>query len=291
MGYRSQIAKTMLIALFETTFFLLNDAARNASFDENYNVTWGNNHVLFLNQKREVQLTLDKSSGAGFASKSYFGSGVFQMRIKVPGKDSAGIVTAFYLFLNTTVHYELDFEFLGDRPGKPIQLQTNVFLNGVGGREQKVILWFDPSADFHYYKLLWNQHQVVFFVDDTPIRVFKNIKGVGFPNKSMQVLVSLWDGSSWATDDGRTKANYAYAPFQAHFQDFNVDGCPSPPTYPNTDCYSQKHWWNTGNYSQLNPQLLKTCEDVKKKYMEYNYCTDRIRYPNGPPLECGSGKS
>lgn len=66
------------------------------------------------------------------------------------------------LFLNTTVHDELDFEFLGNRPGKPVSLQTNVFINHTGGREQKLNLWFDPSADFHYYKIVWNHHQIVY---------------------------------------------------------------------------------------------------------------------------------
>ncbi|KAI3678704.1 hypothetical protein L6452_38007 [Arctium lappa] len=269
------------------TFFLFNNALRNAGFDENYAVNWGNQHVLFLNQGREVQLSLDSSSGAGFQSKEYFASGYFQMRIKLPDKDSAGVVTAFYLYTDVNTHDELDFEFLGNRPGKPIALQTNVFTNGVGGREQKTNLWFDPTADFHYYKLLWNQQQIVFFVDDIPIRVFKNNinKGVGYPTGTMRVMVSLWDGSNWATDGGRSKANYSNAPFQAHFQDFNIDGCPSTPTSPNKECYSTKYSWNEKEYWQLNSNQLKAYENVRKKYMTYDYCADRKRYPTPPP-EC-----
>ena len=57
---------------------------------------------------------------------------------------------------------ELDFEFLGAREGKPIQIQTNVFINGQGNREQKFVLWFDPSADFHTYGILWNPYQIAY---------------------------------------------------------------------------------------------------------------------------------
>lgn len=59
------------------------------------------------------------------------------------------------------LHEEMDFEFLGSRIGMPYVLQTNVFANGVGNREQKIHLWFDPTIDFHDYKILWNAHQIV----------------------------------------------------------------------------------------------------------------------------------
>lgn len=204
------------------------------------------------------------------------------MRIKLPDKDSAGVVTAFYLTSDTSKHDELDFEFLGNKQGKPITLQTNVFSNGKGDREQRTLLWFDPTADFHTYKILWNQYHIVFYVDNMPIREFKNNTriGVSYPSQPMNIEVSLWNGDSWATDGGRTKINWTEAPFKANFQGFDVDGCAF-----NQNCYSSNYWWNNKKFWNLDPSQRRQYDQVRKKYMNYDYCTDKHRFPTPPP-EC-----
>nr|XP_004510291.3 xyloglucan endotransglucosylase/hydrolase protein 2-like [Cicer arietinum] len=229
-----------------------------------------------------------RNIGAGFASKMTYGSGFFHMRIKVPGSDSAGVVTAYYLKTLGKLHEEMDFEFLGSRIGMPYVLQTNVFANGVGNREQKIHLWFDPTIDFHDYKILWNAHQIVFYVDNIPIRVYKNNTNIGasYPSNAMQIQVSLWNGEDWATEGGKAKINWNYAPFKAYFQGFDVSGCPSlNPNLVDPKCFNGNFWWNNQNYWQLNPQEEKQLENIKKNYVIYDYCTDRKRYPT-PPIEC-----
>ncbi|KAL4286334.1 hypothetical protein S245_065998 [Arachis hypogaea] len=262
--------------------------SREVSFDQNYKVIWGDNHVVSLNQGTEIQLLMDNSSGSGFGSKKNYGSGFFHLRIKVPGGDSAGVVTAYYMTSQGSRHDELDFEFLGNKKGKPYILQTNVFSEGEGNREQRLRLWFDPTQDFHHYRILWNQHQIVFFVDNIPIRVFKNMSNIGvrYPTKPMQTQASLWDGDSWATDGGRTKINWNSAPFKAYFQGFDVKGCEVLQDSSDIQhCASHKYQWNTPSFWQLDPVRQRQYENVKTRYMIYDYCTDRKRNPT-PPLEC-----
>ncbi|KAI3876637.1 hypothetical protein MKX03_027659 [Papaver bracteatum] len=234
-------------------------------FDRNYKITWG--HVSTLDRGKTIQLSL-------------YGSGYIRLRMKLPNKNSAGVVTTFYM--KWKAHDELDFEFLGDKEGKPYRVQTNVFANGGGNKEQWITLWFDPTSAYHNY-------------NHTPIRVYKNKAsiGVNYPTKPMHIESSLWNGDSWATYGGQTKIDWSQAPFTAYFKEFNVDGCAlglssnhKVPDEKNPDCYSSKFWWNNKRkYWRLNSQQHAAYKNVKKNHMYYDYCSDLPRFPI-LPKEC-----
>ncbi|XP_021276024.1 xyloglucan endotransglucosylase/hydrolase protein 22-like, partial [Herrania umbratica] len=181
---------------------------------------------------------------------------------------------------------EIDFEFLGNLTGDPYTVHTNVITGGKGDREQQFHLWFDPTVDFHTYSILWNPHVIVFYVDGTPIREFKNLDStkVPFPKSSaMRIHSSIWNADDWATRGGLVKTDWTKAPFTASYKNFSTQACIWPSgvgTYP---CNSYP--WLA---KELDAASLERLLWVQKHYMVYNYCIDRERFPQGLPPECAA---
>ncbi|KAJ1417161.1 Xyloglucan endo-transglycosylase, C-terminal [Sesbania bispinosa] len=248
-------------------------------FEQNYAPLWGPENVRVLDQSSEVQLTLDQHSGCGFQSLQKYGSGWFSMRIKMPDKDSTAVITTFYLNSdnNNVPRDEIDFELLGGNKERPYILHTNIYINGQGGREQQIYLWFDPTVDFHNYTLLWNQKQLVFMVDNIPIRVFKNTteKGGSYPTQAMRIMATIWS-STWASNGA--PVNWTNAPFEAHYRGFAINACQTQNT-SDQQCHSSEFWWNTDKYWSLNSLQKQAYNNVRSKYLHYDYCTKNFQSP------------
>nr|KYP34849.1 Xyloglucan endotransglucosylase/hydrolase protein A [Cajanus cajan] len=261
MGSSLWIVCLILASLASAAFCANPRRPVDVQFARNYVPTWAFDHIKYFNGGSEIQLHLDKYTGTGFQSKGSYLFGHFSMYIKMVPGDSAGTVTAFYLSSQNAEHDEIDFEFLGNRTGQPYILQTNVFTGGKGDKEQRIYLWFDPTLAYHRYSILWNLYQIVFFVDDVPIRVFKNSKdlGVKFPFDQPMKIYNTYKG-------------------------FHIDGCEA--SVNAKFCATQgKRWWDQPEFRDLDAAQWRRLRWVRQKYTIYNYCTDRKRYPQLPP-EC-----
>ncbi|XP_008246199.2 PREDICTED: probable xyloglucan endotransglucosylase/hydrolase protein 23, partial [Prunus mume] len=230
----------------------------------------------------------DKASGSGFQSKNEYLFGKIDMQLKLVPGNSAGTVTAYYLSSKGSTWDEIDFEFLGNLSGDPYILHTNVFSQGKGNREQQFYLWFDPTADFHTYSILWNPQRIVFSVDGTPIREFKNQEsnGVPFPkNQPMRIYSSLWNADDWATRGGLIKTDWSRAPFTASYRNFNANNACVSSNGASSCSSSTSNAWLSEELDLTRQERLRW---VQKNYMIYNYCTDAKRFPQGLPTECKS---
>ncbi|GMH11048.1 hypothetical protein Nepgr_012889 [Nepenthes gracilis] len=265
----------------------------SANFDELFRPSWALDHFIY--QGDLLELKLDNHSGAGFESKSKYLFGKVTAQIKLVEGDSAGTVTAFYMSSDGPAHNEFDFEFLGNVTGEPYLLQTNVYVNGVGNREERLNLWFDPTKGFHSYSILWNQRQVLFLVDETPIRVHTNLehKGIPFPkDQAMGVYSSIWNADDWATQGGRVKTDWSHAPFIASYKAFEIDACECPVPTAAVDnvkrcssSWGKQYWWDKPSLSELTLHQTHQLLWVRAKHLVYDYCTDTARFVV-TPVEC-----
>ncbi|XP_047308067.1 probable xyloglucan endotransglucosylase/hydrolase protein 26 [Impatiens glandulifera] len=188
-------------------------------------------------------------------------------------------------------HDEIDFEFLGNVTGQPYTIHTNIYIKGVGNREQQFRLWFDPTSCYHNYTIHWNPSAVVWYVDSIPIRVFRNYENIGipFPNQNgMRVYSSLWNADDWATQGGRIKTDWTEAPFIARYTNFKARACKWNGKISITQCGNKTaaNWWTSTVYSQLSYDKQGQMNWVRDNYMIYDYCKDVNRFNGQIPAEC-----
>ncbi|CAM8967591.1 unnamed protein product [Rhodiola kirilowii] len=248
------------------------------SFNQGYRTLWGPQHQRV--DQNTLTLWLDGSSGSGFKSRQMYRNGYFGANIKLQTGYTAGVITSFYLSNSEDFpghHDEIDIEFLGTTPGKPYTLQTNVYIRGSGdghiiGREMRFHLWFDPTIDYHYYAILWTPVEIIFFVDDVPIRRYARKNEKTFPLRPMYMYGSIWDASSWATENGKYKANYNYQPFVGKYKDFKIGGCTtSSPSSCRSPSVSPSRSYGLSR-RQLSAMLW-----AQRNHLVYDYCNDHSR--------------
>lgn len=133
---------------------------------------------------------------------------------------------------------------------------------------------------------------VRFYVDDTPIREFKNLESIGvpFPKKQpMRIFSSIWNADDWATRGGLVKTDWTKAPFIASYRNFIANACvwssgtSSCSSKSPSSISSTSGSWLSKELDLASKQKLKW---VQEKFMIYNYCTDTKRFPQGFPQEC-----
>lgn len=109
-------------------------------------------------------------------------------------------------------------------------------------------------------------------VDDVPIRRYPRKSAATFPLRPMWVYGSIWDASSWATEDGKYKADYRYQPFVARYTDFKACGCTAyAPAWCRPVSVSPFH---SGGLSRQQYWAMRW---LQSHHLVYDYCRDQKR--------------
>eukprot|EP00270_Netrium_digitus_P014368 TRINITY_DN4873_c0_g1_i1.p1 TRINITY_DN4873_c0_g1~~TRINITY_DN4873_c0_g1_i1.p1 ORF type:complete len:288 (+),score=16.48 TRINITY_DN4873_c0_g1_i1:98-961(+) len=239
-----------------------------------------------------VRFSADKTGQSAIVSYHRYVHGVFTARMRLPAGDSAGMVSCFYLGssanskMPNSKRDELDMEFLGNTYPSGIILHTNYYAQGVGNHEEQFQLWFDPSADYHEYEFQWTWERVIWLVDGIPLRSLNRAAGQsgykapGFLYQPMAIISSIWDGSDWATDHGKIRANYDLSPFNVFVASVDLtQACRF--RRPALPCaWSTKNRWDT----PLTAAQLGQMAWYRSKYLLYTYTDPSHRKDSFPAI-------
>lgn len=189
-----------------------------------FNVGWRADHITFANGFMILQLDTatcpsgcsGKPYAAGeYRTNDYYGYGKYETRFKAA--KGSGLVTAFFTYTgpsNGTQHHEIDIEILGKDTTK---MQTNYFVNGVGGHEQLIPLGFDAAAGYHNYAFVWTASKIEWYVDDVLVHTESAGAGQPLPSLPGRIMANMWAGTG-------------------------VDSWLGPFTYPGTPLYAKYDW-------------------------------------------------
>lgn len=119
-----------------------------------------------------------------------------------------------------------------------------------------------------------------FHVDDVPIRRYPRKSDATFPLRPMSAYGSIWDASSWATEEGKYKADYHYQPFIGRYKNFKLSGCT---VEDSASCRPPSV--SPSSSSGLSRQQYTAMEWVQRYQLVYNYCQDPKRDHTQTP-EC-----
>ncbi|EOY07943.1 Xyloglucan endotransglucosylase/hydrolase protein 32 isoform 2 [Theobroma cacao] len=145
------------------------------------------------------------------------------------------------------------------------------FRSGYFGASIKVQPGYTAGVITAFY-IFWSPKEIIFLVDDVPIRRYPKKSAATFPLRPMWVYGSIWDASSWATEDGKYKADYRYQPFVAKYTNFKANGCSA---YAPAWCrpVSASPFRSGG----LTRQQYRAMRWVQRNHMVYDYCKDPKR--------------
>ncbi|KAH1038951.1 hypothetical protein J1N35_040694 [Gossypium stocksii] len=108
--------------------------------------------------------------------------------------------------------------------------------------------------------------------------------GGDLPSKPMSLYATIWDGSDWATNGGKYRVNYIYAPYVVEFSDLVLYDCAvGPIEFSSKRCDSIQSWEQLTTI--IIPSKISKMDSFRRKHMTYSYCYDQTKYKVAPP-EC-----
>lgn len=180
----------------------------------------------------EISISYDVTGcGGRFRSLARYPAGQFAGAVRCAAGDTTGLLTSLYLSSRegSRTQDEVDFEWLGNNKRG---VQTNFYVDGVGGHEVWVDLPFDCAQAAHTYAIVYTREHIQWLIDAKPVRTVtraqQQVANRPFPVKPVYLYASVWNASGVHDGAWTGKWRGRDLPFLARYNDVTIQGQPLP---------------------------------------------------------------
>jgi len=140
-------------------------------------------HVSARDDLLTILMPADTLGGGEIQTTDLKHYGSYEISMKLP--DAPSSLTGFFLYKAPDFQYEIDIEVF-NQPDSQVLFTS--YAEGSTQHEDKADLAFDPTADFHRYRIDYYPDRVSFYIDDDQLQTWED----GFPDEPMHLMVNTW---------------------------------------------------------------------------------------------------
>ncbi len=145
-----------------------------------------------------ITLPAKNLGGGEIMLKELQGYGIYEIRMKLPLAPTS--ITGFFLYKQPDFYHEIDIEVYNDHSGTAL---LTTYADGSVQNEHTCNLGFDPTAEFHDYRIEYAADKVAFYIDGKLIKSWEE----GFTEDEMYLMLNCWY-PKWL--DGKSINNEQY---------------------------------------------------------------------------------
>lgn len=140
-------------------------------------------NIILDNGKLLIKLPGHTFSGGEIQSIDEVGFGSYQVKMKLP--DAPSSITGFFMYKAPDYYHEIDIEIYNEP--KAYVLFTS-YKDGEAANSHREYLNFDPTLDYHEYRIDYYSNKISFYIDDRHMYSWRD----GFTKETMHLALNAW---------------------------------------------------------------------------------------------------
>ncbi|MEK4029913.1 glycoside hydrolase family 16 protein [Pseudobacillus sp. FSL P4-0506] len=131
----------------------------------------------------KIKLNHQTADGGEIRTRNTFQYGQFEAAIKVA--HASGSITGFFLYAPPDLHHEIDIEIFNEPESKAL---FTIYQDGRVAKQQEYTLPFDPTEEFHDYRMDILPEETRFLIDGKVVQSWEG----NFSSSPMQLMINSW---------------------------------------------------------------------------------------------------